>query len=31
LNVELGTPEVSMEDVKAKLLRHFLVLFEAHV
>ena len=29
LNVELGKPEVSMEDVKEKLLKHFLDLFEA--
>ncbi|AFL80200.1 lipoate-protein ligase B [Aequorivita sublithincola DSM 14238] len=31
LNVELGKAEVSMEEVKEKLLKHFLVLFEAEV
>lgn len=31
LNVELGQSEISIEDVKAKLLKHFLVLFEAEV
>jgi len=31
LNVELGKVEVSMEEVKAKLLHHFSVLFEAEI
>ncbi|MEH6763749.1 MAG: lipoyl(octanoyl) transferase LipB [Aequorivita antarctica] len=31
LNVELGKVEISMEEVKEKLLKHFLVLFEAEV
>jgi lipoyl(octanoyl) transferase len=31
LNVELGVKEVSMEDVKEKLLKHFAVLFEAEL
>ncbi|UII74850.1 lipoyl(octanoyl) transferase LipB [Flagellimonas sp. HMM57] len=31
LNVELGMPEVDMEEVKQKLLRHFEVLFEANL
>ena len=31
LNVELGKVEVPMEEVKEKLLKHFLVLFEAEV
>ena len=31
LNVELGKPEISMEEVKEKLLKNFLVLFEAEV
>ena len=31
LNVELGVQQVSMEDVKASLLKHFLVLFNAHL
>lgn len=31
LNVELGKPEVSIEEVKEKLLHHFLTLFEAEV
>lgn len=31
LNVELGKAEISMEEVKEKLLKHFLVLFEAEV
>ena len=31
LNVELGKPEISMEEVKEKLLTHFLTLFEAEV
>lgn len=31
LNVELGTTEISMEEVKQKLLKHFLLLFEAKV
>jgi lipoyl(octanoyl) transferase len=31
LNVELGKIEVSMEEVKEKLLKHFLILFEAEV
>jgi lipoyl(octanoyl) transferase len=31
LNVELGKAEVSMEEVKAKLLKHFLSLFEASI
>lgn len=31
LNVELGKPEVDMEEVKRKLLRHFEVLFEAEI
>lgn len=31
LNVELGKTEVSMEEVKEKLLKHFSVLFEAKV
>ncbi len=31
LNVELGKTEISMEEVKEKLLKHFLVLFEAEV
>lgn len=31
LNVELGKAEVSMEEVKEKLLKHFLFLFEAEV
>lgn len=31
LNVELGKPEISMEEVKEKLLIHFLTLFEAEV
>ena len=29
LNVELGKAEISMEEVKNKLLRHFKILFEA--
>lgn len=29
LNVELGKPEIDMEEVKEKLLKHFKVLFEA--
>lgn len=31
LNVELGKESVSMEEVKTKLLKHFLLLFEAEV
>lgn len=31
LNVELGKAEISMEEVKEKLLKHFLLLFEAEV
>ncbi|CAM3310848.1 lipoyl(octanoyl) transferase LipB [Aequorivita lipolytica] len=31
LNVELGKAEVLMEEVKEKLLKHFLILFEAEV
>ncbi len=31
LNVELGKPEISLEEVKEKLLKHFLVLFEAEI
>jgi lipoyl(octanoyl) transferase len=31
LNVELGQVSVDEEEVKQKLLRHFLVLFEASV
>lgn len=31
LNVELATKEVSMEEVKQKLIRHFLHLFEAEI
>lgn len=31
LNVELGKAEISMDEVKEKLLKHFLVLFEAEV
>jgi len=31
LNVELGKAEISMEEVKEKLLKHFIVLFEAEV
>ena len=31
LNVELGKPQVAMDEVKAKLLKHFLVLFEAEL
>ncbi len=31
LNVELGKVEIPMEEVKEKLLKHFLVLFEAEV
>ena len=31
LNVELGKTEVSMEEVKEKLLKHFSALFEAKV
>ncbi len=31
LNVELGKPEISMEEVREKLLKHFLILFEAEV
>ncbi len=31
LNVELGKPEISMEEVKEKLLKHFLELFEAEI
>ena len=31
LNVELGKAEISMEDVKEKLLKHFLELFEAEI
>lgn len=31
LNVELGTAEISVEEVKEKLLKHFLNLFEAKV
>ena len=31
LNVELGKAEIPMEEVKEKLLKHFLVLFEAEV
>lgn len=31
LNVELGKPEIDMEEVKQKLLRHFEALFEAHL
>ncbi len=31
LNVELGKAEISMEEVKEKLLKHFLVLFEAEL
>lgn len=30
LQVELGKTSINMEDVKEKLLKHFLVLFEAH-
>jgi len=31
LNVELGKNEISMEEVKQKLLKHFIALFEANV
>ncbi|MGV6828678.1 MAG: lipoyl(octanoyl) transferase LipB [Flavobacteriales bacterium] len=31
LNVELGKPEISMEEVKQKLLKHFIKLFEAEI
>lgn len=31
LHVELGKAEISMEEVKEKLLKHFLVLFEAEI
>lgn len=31
LNVELGKAEISMEEVKGKLLKHFLELFEAEI
>ncbi len=31
LNVELGKPEISLEEVKEKLLKHFLILFEAEI
>jgi lipoyl(octanoyl) transferase len=31
LNVELGKPEIPLEEVKEKLLKHFLVLFEAEI
>lgn len=31
LNVELGIPEVSMEEVKQKLIKHFTTLFEAEM
>jgi lipoyl(octanoyl) transferase len=31
LQVELGKTSINMEEVKEKLLKHFLVLFEAHV
>ena len=31
LNVELGKSQVAMDEVKAKLLKHFLVLFEAEL
>ena len=31
LNVELGKAEISMEEVKEKLLKHFIVLFEAEI
>lgn len=31
LNVEMGKAEISMEEVKEKLLKHFLVLFEAEL
>ncbi|MDN3724731.1 lipoyl(octanoyl) transferase LipB [Aequorivita sp. SDUM287046] len=31
LNVELGKTEISVDDVKEKLLKHFLILFEAEV
>lgn len=31
LNVELGKTEISMEEVKGKLLKHFLQLFEAEI
>ena len=31
LNVELGKKEISMEEVKVKLIKHFSELFEAHI
>ncbi|MEZ4778918.1 MAG: lipoyl(octanoyl) transferase LipB [Flavobacteriaceae bacterium] len=31
LHVEMGQPEISMEEVKAKLLKHFAQLFEAQI
>lgn len=31
LNVELGKPEISLEEVKKTLLKHFLILFEAEI
>lgn len=31
MNVELGKAEISMEEVKEKLLKHFLMLFEAEI
>ncbi len=31
LNVELGKPEISMDEVKSKLLKHFATLFEAEL
>ena len=31
MNVELGKAEISMEEVKGKLLKHFLILFEAEI
>ena len=31
LNVELGIPQVSMDEVKEKLLKHFIVLFDAEI
>lgn len=31
MNVELGKAEISLEEVKGKLLKHFLVLFEAEI
>lgn len=31
MNVELGRAEISMEEVKGKLLKHFLMLFEAEI